>query len=186
MHKIRSILSLLVAATVVLGGSAFGPVTTASAHQQFHATECGPGWCHMHTRYYDFLNETNDNSYIWQETRDAQIDWHNNVRLQFNSTSSHDASRIHAIDANYYPSTWYGAAEVCYHCGHRHTRINSYHTLSQYNQQWTACQEIGHVVGEAHHYTGDCMSDNAGAGYAATINSHTINDINSYYANSGH
>jgi hypothetical protein len=182
----RTLIGILLATALTLAVNALGPAPTASAHQQFHSSECGPAWCHLHTRYYDFLNETNDNPSIWGETRDAQLNWHNNVRLRFDSTSSHDASRIHAIDANYYPSTWYGAAEVCYHCGHRHTRINSYWMLGPYEQQWTACQEIGHVVGEAHHYTGDCMSDNASLGYAATINSHTINDINSYYANTGH
>ena len=38
--------------------------------------------------------------------------------------------------------------------------------------------------GLAHHYNGDCTSD-SGSG-AATINAHTINDVNSYYANTGH
>jgi hypothetical protein len=175
----RTIRKLIVVAPVAALLLLTNGVGTAGAHRAYAPDG---HWAHMDTRYYHFLNDMG-HFVLRAETRDAQLDWHNKVGLRFDSTSSHDVSRIHAIDnggQGYGATGWYGLAEVCHHCWHLHTRLNPYYLQDGYWWQSTACEEIGHNVGENHHPYGDCMGR-----VNATVHDHTISDINGYYSQHG-
>lgn len=149
---------------------------TASAHKWMASGQ----WVHQHSRYYYVFNNVADSSW-WQETRNAQLEWHGDVRLDLSSTN-HDNARIHAWDGNWGSTGWVGLAESAYHTTHSHVKLNLTYRPGTVGQRAVSCQEIGHALGLDHASAGDCMGYGYYSGSNQYVGSHSINDINGYYA----
>lgn len=149
--------------------------TTAVGHWLY----VGSDPAHIHVNVHWFLNEVDQSSNAQSNTREAQIEWHQDTSLDLSSTSSHDTARFHVVDGFYGNTGWAGLGDYCYHCGHLHSRLNL--SYDNGDDRATTCQEIGHNIGEDHH-PGDCM----GAGYFADWNSgvgqHSIDEVNFVYS----
>lgn len=174
---VRSHMPAIALKIVLAAGLALTIAGALAATADAHRLYCGGTWCHHHTRAYYTLNETD--AIRFQPTRNAQINWHNSVRLDLSSTSCHGCSQIHVIDNSYGLFTFIGAADSCYHCSHGHVRLNDQRLQSSADWQSTACEEIGHVIGLDHSpgVAGDCMNQQS-----VYVGSHSANEINSYYA----
>lgn len=134
---------------------------------------------HIHVKTHWFLNEVNDSSVARDNTRAAQIEWHQDTSLDLSSTTSHDTARFHVVDSNYGNTTWAGLAESCYHCGHLHSRLNLYYDNGDNRE--IACQEVGHNIGEDHH-EGDCMGATHFANWSPFVEQHSIDEVNFVYS----
>jgi hypothetical protein len=166
----------LAVAVAVLGGLAVVP-TVAGAHW-YNNQYTSYKDAHIEVGTHWFLNEVDQSSAARSNTRDAQIEWHNDTPLDLSSTSNHDTSRFHVVD-NYYGNTgWVGQGEYCYHCGHLHTRLNL--SYSSGSSRTVACQEIGHNVG-ADHAAGDCMGYSYFSDWSPYVESHSIDQTRSVY-----
>ena len=131
------------------GAGALVLVAAIAASAVGHWLYDGGNPAHIHVKVHWFLNEVDQSSNARSNTREAQIEWHQDTILDLSSTSSHDTARFHVVDAYYGNTAWVGTGEYCYHCGHLHTRLNL--SYPEGDDRATTCQEIGHNIGEDHH-----------------------------------
>jgi hypothetical protein len=165
----RLLIAWVLAAVAVPAGAQAHPCCSGTSY-----------WSHQHTRYYYFYNGVDGDDYWRQATRDAQVDWDTSVRIEL-PTHAHDGSRLHPIDSKYGNTGWCGTAEVAYHPSWNHVRLNDSY-IGTCNRRATVCQELGHGVGEDHH-SGDCMGYSYFSGWSSYPGQHSVDDLNSYYAN---
>lgn len=170
---------LCVLVCVAVGGLA---PATASAHRQPYPYDTTK-WQHYHTGPQTFYNSITYQRHR-DETRDAQLDWNNNGYRSIPSTSVHDGSRVHAVGAFYSGNFCGRALPDSWHINHGHLDMNISCDLgySDYMLQAYACQELGHLMGQAH-APGDCMGFTYYSDWTATISSHTQSDTRYYYTN---
>lgn len=165
------------AAIVTVAAALAAVPAVASAHWINNSNTSGND-AHIHVGTHYFLNEVDQSSAARSNTRDAQIEWHSDTVLDLSSTSNHDTSRFHAVDAYYGNTGWAGSGEYCWHCGHLHTRLNL--SYSSGSSRTVACQEIGHNVG-ADHAAGDCMGYGYYSDWSPYVESHSIDQTWSVY-----
>lgn len=177
---------------VALFALATAGAPSASAHLLYQSD----GWMHAtHGRDYYFYNGATQTG--WQNAcRDAQLNWHTvmNGSLRFYSTS-HDASILHCLDANYGDSGFVGRSThpglgiLCAHCGHTHLDMNQYYNFLvpfPSDKQSVACHEIGHPVGLAHSIDADDCMHTPYSGLFPTIGYAHRDQLRAQYTATGH
>lgn len=179
----------LVMAAAAVAGMLVG-LATAYAPTSAHIAYDGFGqFRHQsHSRDLNFISSVDH--YQWaQETRDAQLDWHQtmNGSLRF-YTTDHASSIIHVVD-DYYNTNWVGFAyNWGAHYGHGHAQMNlKYDYIGARAMQQAACHEIGHFTGLAHTTDAtDCMVTPSNPNVGVTISDAHRDQLRQQWNFTGH